>query len=126
MTRHTASQASTVVSRRRPTPVRSLGEPFSFHGRSVVAVHSGFYRNGQHRLVIVDERSGALVATPTFPVDSNAPLRYLDTVLVSDSGPCRGIVAALEKSGVISDTGVMVDDRHGRLHVCELLEQVSR
>ena len=103
----------------------SLSQSFSKLA-SVVAVHSGFYRNGQHRLVIVDERSGALVATPTFPVDSNVPLRHLDTVLVSDSGPCRGIVAALEKSGVISDTGVMVDDRHGRLHVCELLEQVSR
>ncbi len=126
MTRHTTSHTSSIVSRRRPPALRWLGEPFSFRGRSVVAVHSGFYRNGQHRLVIVDERSGALVATPTFPVDSHVPLRHLDTVLVSDSGPCRGIVAALEKSGVISDTGVMVDDRHGRLHVCELLEQVSR
>ena len=126
MTRHITSHVSTVVSRRGPTAVRSLGEPFSFYGRSVVAVHSGFYRNGQHRLVIVDERSGALVATPTFPVDYNVPLRHLDTVLVSDSGPCRGVVAAMQKAGIVSDTGLMVDDRHGRLHVCELVGQVAR
>ena len=126
MTRHTASHAQSVPSRTRPTPVRQIGEPFCFHGRAVVAVHSGFYRNGQHRLVIVDERHGALVATPTRPVDSRLPLRHLDTVLVSDSGPCRGIVAAMQKAGIVSDTGLTVDDRHGRLHVCELVGQVSR
>ena len=126
MTRHITSHASSVASRRSPPRLRWLGEPFTFRGRSVVAVHSGFYRNGQHRLVIVDERSGALVATPTFPVDSSVPLRHLDTVLVSDSGPCRGVVAAMQKAGIVSDTGLMVDDRHGRLHVCELVGQVAR
>ena len=124
MTRHTASHVSTVVSRRRPPALRWLGEPFSFRGRSVVAVHSGYYRNGQVRLDVVDERSGALVLTPTAPADDYVAFRR-GTVLLSDAAACRGVVAELEKAGVVNDTGVMIDDRNGRLHVCYFRHEVA-
>ncbi len=122
MTRHITSHASSVASRRRPPRLRWLGEPFTFRGRSVVAVHSGYYRNGQVRLDVVDERTGALVLTPTAPADDYVAFRRR-TVLLSDAAACRGIVAELEKAGVVNDTGVMIDDRNGRLHVCEFASQ---
>lgn len=121
MASHTAQHTS-VRSRRRPIARHALGEPFIFRGRSVVAVHAGFYRNGQSRIDVFDERTGALVATPTAPVDRYAP-RHRRIVLLSDAGANRGIVAELEKAGVVSDTGVMIDDRRGRLHVCEFVSQ---
>lgn len=125
MANHTAQHAS-VRAARRPIARHALGEPFIFRGRSVLAVHAGFYRNGQSRIDVLDERTGALVSTPTAPVDRYAPCRRR-IVLLSDAGVNRGIVAELEKTGVLSDTGVMVDDRHGRLHVCEFAGQaVSR
>jgi hypothetical protein len=122
---HHTAQLASVRARRRAARPRPLGEPFSFRGRSVVAVHAGFYRNGQSRIDVVDERSGAIVATPTAPADRYTPCPR-NVVLLSDASSNRGIVAELEKAGVVSDTGVMIDDRNGRLHVCELFATVSR
>lgn len=141
----TSTSTSSSRARRRASAHRTLGEPFAWGRRTVVALHAGQYRNGQVRIDIVDERTGTVVLTPTVPVDridrtivrrSSVPtfgaveetfaVRSAGVAYLSDAGPNRGIVAELEKAGVVSDTGRMIDDRRGRLHVCSLLAEVAR